>query len=134
MSWDVLTDRRLEFFYPNSQISDKYSKKKNFYILKLKFKWAIIWIPNYLIPVVFGLLIGFSPLAAVRLIIELFASGGGCGCISVRNCGYCSFCFGVFSVFPEPHWSISNSVVKRYKSTTILGGGPPGKIVQCQSF
>jgi hypothetical protein len=24
--------------------------------------------------------------------------------------------------------------VKRYKSTTILGGGPPGKIVQCQSF
>jgi hypothetical protein len=25
-------------------------------------------------------------------------------------------------------------VVKRYKSTTILGGGPPGKIVQCQSF
>lgn len=28
--------------------------------------------------------------------------------------------------------SISNSVVKRYKSTTILGGGPPGKIVQCR--
>ena len=24
--------------------------------------------------------------------------------------------------------------MKRYKSTTILGGGPPGKIVQCQSF
>jgi hypothetical protein len=24
--------------------------------------------------------------------------------------------------------------VKRYKSTTILGGGPSGKIVQCQSF
>jgi len=32
------------------------------------------------------------------------------------------------------HLTISNSVVKRYKSTTILGGGPPGKIVQCQSF
>lgn len=24
--------------------------------------------------------------------------------------------------------------MKRYKSATILGGGPPGKIVQCQSF
>jgi hypothetical protein len=24
--------------------------------------------------------------------------------------------------------------VKRYKSATILGGGPPGKIVQCQSL
>jgi len=24
--------------------------------------------------------------------------------------------------------------VKRYKSTKILGGTPPGKIVQCQSF
>ena len=24
--------------------------------------------------------------------------------------------------------------MKRYKSTKILGGGPPGKIVQCQSF
>ena len=24
--------------------------------------------------------------------------------------------------------------MKRYKSTTILGGRPPGKIVQCQSF
>jgi hypothetical protein len=24
--------------------------------------------------------------------------------------------------------------VKRYKSATILGGGPPGKIAQCQSF
>ena len=41
----------------------------------------------------------------------------------------------VFLVYSaEPHWSISNSVVKRYKSTKILGGGPPGKIVQCQSF
>lgn len=45
-----------------------------------------------------------------------------------------NFCFGVSSVQAEPHWSIPNSVVKRYKSTTILGGGPPGKIVQCQSF
>ena len=41
----------------------------------------------------------------------------------------------VFLVYSaEPHWSISNSVVKRYKSTKILGGTPPGKIVQCQSF